>query len=163
MGPSLQLIAFKFKKSFLLDRDQVLLLHFFNALLHLLLLLFDCFYLASNAELFTVDTILMMFVEVALFSKLLPSGLSIFSNDLGLLEFTSHSFNFCLHFGVFVFDVRNKTDAQVLESTFLLELIPLLLKYIHGLGHLDFGQEVSDKVVNHDISFDCSRGNRRLT
>ena len=44
-----------------------------------------------------------------------------------------------------------------MESSFLLELVPLLLEDIQCLSHAELLQEVADKIVNNDISFHCLR------
>ena len=67
MRTSLKLIPFKFQESLFFDSRQVLLLHLLNALHHLVLLLLDGLDLACDTQLFAVDTILVMLVEVAFF------------------------------------------------------------------------------------------------
>lgn len=97
----------------------------------------------------------MVLVKVSFLPQFFPGGLCIFSDNFGLFQFASHSFNFSLHFRIFVFDVCNQTNAQILESALFLELVPLLLKYVHCLMHFNLGQEVPNEVVNYNVPLDC--------
>jgi hypothetical protein len=72
------------------------------------------------------------------------------------MKLNSHFFNFRLHTLIFVLDVSDKSNAEVLESVFLLELKPFVLENIHCLLEFHLGQEVANEIVNHDFAFDCA-------
>ena len=40
-----------------------------------------------------------------------------------------------------------------MEGALLLQLVPLLLEHVQGLGHVELLQEVANEVVDHHISF----------
>jgi hypothetical protein len=53
---------------------------------------------------------------------------------------------------VLVVNVSYKADSIVLENSFLLEFVPFLLEGVHGFFHVELLQEVSDKVIDNNVS-----------
>ena len=91
-------------------------------------------------------------MEITLLSKLLPGTLSLVSDDICFFQFYLHNFYFRSEFGILVVHVSYQTDLDVMERSFLLELVPLLLEDVEGLGHFEFLHEISNEVVDHNIS-----------
>ena len=48
--------------------------------------------------------------------------------------------------------VSYQTDLDIVESTFLLKLMPLLLEYVQSFGHVELVHEVSDEIINNNVS-----------
>jgi len=92
-------------------------------------------------------------VVVSFFAQLLPRGLGLLRGSLRVLQLFSHFRNLRLHLRVFVRDVGYQANSIVLKDTLLLQLVPLLLKDVHGLLHLHASQEVSDEIVDHHRPF----------
>ena len=125
--------------------------------------------LLVNLYLFSVDTILMSLMIVALLSQLLPCRFSFFSDNLGRVKLSAHFVDLDLHLLVLVRDIGDQADAKVLEGSLLLELEPLLLEDVHSLAHVALGEEVADEVIDDDGAFDrgslglaIRRAHRRL-
>ena len=49
-----------------------------------------------------------------------------------------------------------------MEDTFLLQLVPLLLEYVHCLCHVEFLNKVPNEVINNDIALNNFRFQLRL-
>jgi hypothetical protein len=60
--------------------------------------------------------------------------------------------NFGLHSGILALDVRDQTNTQVLEGSFLLEFVPLLLENIHSFLHFELHEEVTNEIIYDDIT-----------
>jgi len=90
-----------------------------------------------HSQLLILHTGLVSFVEITLLAKLVPSALGLFSLHFGLSQFFGHFFNFKTQSGILVGNVGNKSDSIVLEDSFFLEFVPLLLEGVHGLFHLE--------------------------
>jgi hypothetical protein len=54
--------------------------------------------------------------------------------------------------------VSYQSNLNVVESTFLLELVPFLLKDVKRLGHCKLLQEVTNKIIYNNVSIKCLWG-----
>jgi hypothetical protein len=86
-------IFFKFDKGFLLNNSEVFFLHFIDFLSEFFMLVFNHLDVASNHNLFTIDAVLVMLVEVTFLAEFLPRGFCVISNNFSLTKFHLHSFN----------------------------------------------------------------------
>jgi hypothetical protein len=93
-------------------------------------------------------------VEVSLLSQQLPSRLGLLSHDLGRSQFNTHLLYFFSQSFVLIIDISYEAYVVVLESTFLLKLIPLLMENVQGLRHCELLQKVSDEIINHHFSLE---------
>ena len=51
--------------------------------------------------------------------------------------------------------VSYQSNLYVMKGAFLLELVPFLLKDVERLGHCELLQEVSNKIINYNVSIKC--------
>ena len=72
----------------------MLLLDLFNLLLILFMEVPHALNILEDGHLLAVHTVLVSAMEVALLPKLLPGGLGLLSNDIGLLELDFHLLDF---------------------------------------------------------------------
>ena len=158
----LSFILLKLEESLLFDSIQMLPLDFFNLFLIVFVKILHFLNVLSNCYFLSINSILMSLVEISFFSQLLPSRLRLISNYVSLLQFNFHGINFGSKFGILVMHVSYQSDLNVVEGSFLLELMPLLLKDVQRLGHRKLLQEISNEIINYNISVErlwCSISN----
>jgi hypothetical protein len=153
----LKLVFLQFQKSFLLEGGFIFVLDLFKTILVLLMELLDLLDALVDLDLLPLNSVLVGFVEISLFSQLLPGALSLISNDFGIFEFIPHLSDLLLQFEIFVLGIGDQPQAYIVESALLLELVPLLLKDVYGVAHAKFLKEIPDKVVNDHVSLDQLR------
>ena len=90
-------------------------------------------------------------MEVPFLSELLPGGLGLLCDDVGLLKFDLHLVDFGSQFVILVLTVSYQTDLYIVESALLLKFVPLLVEDVESLVHLELLHEVADEIVNHDL------------
>jgi hypothetical protein len=117
----------------------MLFLHLINLLRKFLVLTLDVLDVSSDDNFLSVDAILVLLVEISFFAELFPGRFGIISHNFSLSKLDLHSFNFSFKARIFVLDVSNETNAKILESSFFLELKPLILENVHGFFHLEGG------------------------
>lgn len=86
----LQLIFLEFQQRLFLLFDEQLLLHFIDTLLERSVVFLNFLDLLVDDNFFIVDSFLVVFMEIPLFSEFVPGGLSQLSLDLGLLQLFAH-------------------------------------------------------------------------
>jgi len=94
----------------------------------------------------------MSLVEIALLSKFLPGTFCFFSSLMGNTQFPIHFFYFFVHSWHFFLNICDQTKPLVMESSFFLQLIPVLFKYAQCFLHVKSFQKVPYKVVDHNFS-----------
>jgi len=90
----LKLILFKLQESLLLDCVEMFLLNLFNFLFIVFVKVFHALDVLSNSYLLSVDSVLVLSMEVSLLSELLPGALGLIGNDISLCQLYFHGFNF---------------------------------------------------------------------
>lgn len=158
MRPFLELVFFKFEQRLLLEGGLQLAPDFVDFLLIVLLTALGGLDVVRDIELVLVDLDLVGLVIVALLAQLLPGRLGILCDHLCSREFLAYALDFVLHFVILVLDVGDHANALVLKHALLLQLVPLVLEDVHGLGHFELGQEVADEVVDHNRMLGCLCG-----
>ena len=148
----LELILLKFKKSLFLLFDKELLLHFIDPLLERPVVFLDLLDGRADGYLLVIDSGLVTFMEVSLLAEFVPGRLCLLGLDLGLLELLTHLLDLKRKSCILVGDISDETNAVILERSFLLQLVPLLLESVHGLLHREALKEVADEVVNDNVS-----------
>jgi hypothetical protein len=73
-------------------------------------------------------------------------------NNICFFEFDLHCIDFRSQLSIFIMHVSYQTDLNIMESTFFLKFMPFLLKNIKCLVHFEFLHEVSNKIINNNIS-----------
>ena len=106
----------------------------------------------TDGYLLIIDSGLVTFMEVSLLPELVPGRLRLLGLDLGLLELLAHLLDLKRKSCILVGDISDETNAVILERSLLLQLVPLLLESVHGLLHREALKEVTDEVVNDNIS-----------
>lgn len=133
------------------------LLDFFNFLFVVFMEVFHSFNILCDCNFLTVNSILMLSVEISFLSKLFPSGFGLISNNIGFLQFNFHCFDFGSQFGIFVVHVSYQTYLNIMECPLLLKFMPFLLENVESLGHFELLHKVSNEVINNNISAQCFR------
>jgi len=129
---------------------------FFLDLLNLLLVIFmQVFHslnVLGNGNFFAVNSILMLSMEISLLSQFFPSRFSLISDDVSVFKLNLHFFNFSSQLCIFVFTVSYQSYRYIMKSAFFLKLMPFLLENIQSLIHFEFLHEISNKIINNNIS-----------
>jgi len=150
--PLLQFVLLELQKRLLLQSSFVFVLDLLESVFVLLVQVLYFLYSLVYLHLFALNSILVRLMEVSLFPQLLPRALCLFSDNLSLLQFTFHLCDLFLESFIFIFSVSYQSESDIIESSFLLQLVPFLLEYVHCVVHLKSFEEVPDKVINDNIS-----------
>jgi hypothetical protein len=151
-NPLLKLIFFKFEEGFLFDGIEMFFLDLFNFLLVVFMKILHSLNVLRNGNLLPIDSILVLSMEVSLLTKLFPSALRLVGDHVGLGKLYLHRLNLGAQFGILIVHVSYQTDLHIVKSALFLQLMPLLLENVEGLGHFKLEHEVADKVVDDDVS-----------
>ena len=131
------------------------LLDFFNFLFIVFVEVFHSFDILCDCNFFTVNSVLMLSVEVPLFSQFLPSGFGLVCNHVGFFQLNFHSLNLGSQFGILVVHVSYQTYLNIVECAFLLKFMPLLLEDVQRLRHFEFLHKISNEVIDNNVSAQC--------
>ena len=147
----LELVLLQLEQSLLLDSVEMLLLDLLDLLLVVLVQVLHPLDVLGDVDLLAVNSVLVGLVEVSLLPQLLPGGLGLVCDHVGLRQLNLHCIDLCSEFGILIMHVSYQSDLNVVEGSLLLKLVPLLLEDIQGLGHLEFLHKVPNEVIDDDI------------
>jgi len=154
-GFARELILFKFNQSFFFDCGEKLFIHLIDALGKILMLVLNSLDVVRNDDFLTINTILVLLVEITLLPKLLPSTFSTFSNNFSLGELNLHALKFSLHTRILVLNVCDQANAEILEGALFLKFEPLILENVHGFLHVHRSEEITDEIIDNYFPFNC--------
>ena len=90
----LELVFLKLKKGFLLHSVEMLFLDFFNFLLVIFMEVFHALYVLSDGHFLSIDTVLMLSMEVSFLSKLFPGAFGLVCDHVSLGQLYFHGVDF---------------------------------------------------------------------
>ena len=131
------------------------LLNLLDLFLVVLMKVFHALDVLGDCHLFSIYTVLMLSMEIPFFSELLPGALGLVGNNVSLLQLHFHGFDFGTQFGILVVHVSYQTNLDIVEGAFFLKLVPLLLEDVQGFRHFKLEHEVSNEVIDNNITAQC--------
>lgn len=134
------LVSFVFlqlKKSLVLNSHKILSLNLLDLVDIVFMQILHFLDMLVKSDLLPINSVLVCLVEISLLSQVLPGRLGLVSDDVSLCKFNLHIFYFLLQLIIFVFHVSYQSDGYIVERAFLLELVPLILKDVQSLVHIE--------------------------